>query len=80
MAPWQVLGLLACGIIGIWLGIWKSQWWRGMLAGLLLGPLGLLIMLLIPVSRETRIEREQKRLEIQAEAARRAGHPYPPQQ
>lgn len=81
MTPRTVITIaIICAIIGIPLGRWKNQWWRGMLAGLILGPLGLLIMLVIPVSEETRIRREQEKLRVQAEATRRAGYPPPPQQ
>lgn len=72
MNPPQVFTILViCALIGVPLGRWKNAWWRGFLAGLLLGPLGLLIMLLIPVSEETQVQREQQRMKIQQEAAAR---------
>lgn len=64
---------IICALIGIPIGRWKNAWWRGFLAGLILGPLGLIIMLIIPASEETRIRREQQRIRARREAARREG-------
>lgn len=72
MSPGAVIAIaVVCALIGIPIGRWKNAWWRGFLAGLLLGPIGLAIMLLIPASEETRIRREQQRIRIQQEAAAR---------
>lgn len=72
MTPVVVLPALAvCALIGIPLGRWKGHPWNGFFAGLLLGPLGLLIMAAVPASQETRIRREQRRLQVQREAAAR---------
>ena len=67
-----IAAAVACALIGIPLGIWKDRWWFGLLAGLFLGPFGLLVMLVIPVSRSARIRREQARISIRREAAERA--------
>ena len=69
---------VVCGLIGIGLGYRKNQWWRGMLAGLILGPVGLLFMLAIPLSGRGMVRRAERRMQIQDEAARRAGpaNPY----
>lgn len=82
-SPWKVgVWITTTALIGIPLGYWKNSWWRGWLAVLLLGPVGILIMLLIPVSEETRIRRAQTKIRVQAEAAKRSGYPvqYPTQQ
>jgi hypothetical protein len=72
MTPGDLLAVaVACSLIGAGLGSWKNQWWRGAIAGFILGPLGLLIMLVIPVSDNARARRAEARLRAEAEARRR---------
>ena len=72
MTPGAVFTIaIICALIGIPLGCWKNHWWGGLLVGLLLGPLGLLILLVIPPTPEARVRREQARLRAQEEARRR---------
>lgn len=61
----------ACALIGIPLGRWKGRRLAGVLAGLLLGPLGLLALLALPATAEARIRREQRRIRDRREAERR---------
>jgi hypothetical protein len=81
MAPWQLLIWL---VVGVGLGIagWAigkdkgrptAGWWLGFLLGLI----GLIIIACLPRTREAEAQRQYL---IQAEAARRAGYPYLPQQ
>src|SRR5579859_7665863 len=65
-SPWKIFILFVIpALICVPLGNWKNQWWRGLLTGLVLSWLGVLIFLLIPVSDEARIRREQTRQRIQ---------------
>jgi hypothetical protein len=52
----------------------------GFATGLLLGILGAVIVALMPETEAAKAARAQRQYEIQAEAARRAGYPFPPQQ
>jgi CDP-diglyceride synthetase len=77
VTPWQVLVYLivalASGFGGRAVGKRRGRPWLGFVLGLLLSLLGLLVIALIPASREAQITAEQQRIEIQQEAARRAG-------
>ena len=70
---------LACAFAGQAIGKPKGYAGAGFGLGLFLGIIGVIIIACIPKSRETQIEAAQQDLEIQAEAARRAGYPFPPQ-
>lgn len=80
----QVLIVLAVasglGLAGWAIGKDKGRpvagWWLGFLLGLI----GLIIVALLPRTREAKIADAQRQYQIQAEAARRAGYPYPLQQ
>jgi hypothetical protein len=65
---------------GYYLGKYKGQVQAGLVITVILGPLGLAILAFIPRSHAARVAEAQKQYEIKAEAARRAGYPYPPQQ
>jgi hypothetical protein len=71
--------LVACAAIGIPIGVWKNSWWRGLLFGLILGPLGLIILLIVPASEETRTKRAADKLRIQQAAAARVSGEQPKQ-
>ncbi len=69
---------LVCGFIADAIG--KSKHRKGAFwLGLLLGVIGIVIIACMPKSREGEIAEAQRQYEIQAEAARRAGYPWPPQ-
>jgi hypothetical protein len=71
-----VIVALICGFIADAIG--KSKHRKGAFwLGLLLGVIGIVIIACMPRSREGEIAEAQRQLEIQQEAARRAG--YPPQ-
>jgi hypothetical protein len=86
MAPWQAQVLIVLvvasglGVAGWAIGKDKGRpvagWWLGFLFGLI----GLIILAFLPRTREAQIAQAQRQYQIQAEAARRAGYPYPPQQ
>lgn len=65
---------------GYYLGKYKGQVQAGLVLTIILGLLGLVILAFIPRSREAKVAAAQRQYEIQAEAARNAGYPYPPQQ
>ncbi len=69
-----------CIVAGYYLGKYNGQVQAGLVITVILGPLGLAILALIPRSHAAKVAEAQKQYEIQAEAARRAGYPYPPQQ
>ncbi len=66
-----------------WTGwtIGKSKGYAGggLALGLLLGLIGIIIIACIPQSKEAKAAAAQRQYEIQAEAARRTGYPFPPQ-
>lgn len=86
MGPLQaqvlIVLVVACGLgfagraIGKDKGRPVAGWWLGFLLGLI----GLIILACLPRTREARLAQAQRQYQIQAEAARRAGYPYPPQQ
>jgi hypothetical protein len=67
-------------VAGIFLGRYKGREGAGIALTVLLGLLGLLILACLPRTDAAKIEEAQRQYEIQAEAARRAGYPYPPEQ
>ena len=86
MAPWQAQILIvlvvagALGFAGWAIGKDKGRPVAGLWLGFLLGLIGLIILACLPRTREAKIAQAQRQYQIQAEAARRAGYPYPPQQ
>jgi hypothetical protein len=84
MSPWQVgIWLVAAvifGLIGQAIGKPKGRAAAGWWLGFLLGIIGVIIIACLPRSREVQVAEAQRQYEIQAEAARRAGCPYPPPQ
>lgn len=73
----------------IWIGsvvggyfVGKYKGFPGAAIGItiILGVLGLAIVACLPRTRAAKVAEAQRRYEIQAEAARRAGYPYPPEQ
>jgi uncharacterized membrane protein YeaQ/YmgE (transglycosylase-associated protein family) len=69
-----------CGLIGERIGKRKGRAGDGLWLGLLLGVIGLVIIGCMSPTKEAEIAAEQRRLEVQQEAARRAyGMNYPPQ-
>lgn len=58
-------------------GKYKGYAGGGLALGLLLGVIGLIIIACIPQSREAKVAAAQRQYEVQAEAARRAGYPFP---
>jgi hypothetical protein len=67
-------------VAGIFLGKYKGREGAGIALTVLLGLLGLLILACLPRTDAAKIAEAQKQYAIQAEAARRAGYPYPPPQ
>jgi hypothetical protein len=65
-------------IIGGAVGKRKGRQGTAELLTIFLGVVGLVIVLCLPKSREVEVHEAQRQFEIQAEAARRAGYPYPP--
>lgn len=83
MTPGTTLLLLVwggCIVAGYYLGKYKGQVQAGLVLTIILGLLGLVILAFIPRSHAAKVAEAQRHYEIQAEAARRAGYPYPPQQ
>lgn len=84
MEPWQVLIWLvvATGLGFAGWGIGKSKgraaagWWLGFLLGII----GVIIIACMSPTDEYRVQEAQRQYALQAEAARRAGYPWPPQQ
>ena len=75
-----MLGIaFTCGLIGGSIGKRKGREWAGILLGIFLSVIGIVIIASMPPTDEARIADAQKQFEIQAEAARRAGYPWPPQ-
>ena len=70
---------LACAFAGQAIGKPRASQGQASRLGLFLGVIGVIIIACIPKSREAEIEQAQRQYEIQAEAARRAGYPFPPQ-
>ena len=75
--PWVVLAAVVTGVIGVVIGHRKGYPVWGFFVGFLLSVIGLVILLCIKPDREAQVRREQDRMQIQAEAARRAGFIYP---
>ena len=67
-------------IAGYFLGKYKGQTGAGITLTIILGLLGLIILACLPRTHAAKVADAQRQYEIQAEAARRAGYPYPPQQ
>jgi hypothetical protein len=84
MEPWQVLIWLVVatgfGFAGWGVGKGKGRATAGWWLGFLLGFIGLVIIACMSPTQEHWVQEAQRQYEIQAEAARRAGYPYPPQQ
>lgn len=84
MAPWQVFVILVFWGIPIFAGYhvgkYKGQTSTGVILTIILGLLGLIIVACLPRSDEAKVAAAQRQYAIQAEAARRAGYPWPPQQ
>ena len=74
-----ILTWVGCVVAGYFLGKYKGQVEAGLILTILLGLLGLVIVACLPRSRQAKVAAAQRQYEIQAEAARRAGYPYPPQ-
>ena len=81
---------LACGFAGHAIGKPKGYPGAGLAIGLLLGVLGVVIVALMPETQAAKAAKARRQYEaqiaaaqwqygIQAEAARRAGYPFPPQ-
>jgi hypothetical protein len=64
--------------IGVHIGKRKGRKEAAELLTIFLGVIGLLIVTLLPENREAKIAETQRQMEMQAEAARRAGYPWPP--
>jgi uncharacterized membrane protein YeaQ/YmgE (transglycosylase-associated protein family) len=81
MTPGEVLiwivAAVVCGFIGHAIGKPKGRESTGAWLGALLGVIGIIIIALMGRDREAEIREAQRQLEIQAEAARRAGYAYP---
>jgi hypothetical protein len=75
---WIVVAV-ACGFGGYAIGKPKGRASTGAWLGVLLGVIGIIIIACLPRDKEAQIREEQRKYEIQAEAARRAGYAYPPQ-
>jgi hypothetical protein len=67
-------------VAGYFVGKYKGQPGAGIGLTIILGLLGLIILACLPRTRAAKVAAAQRQYEIQAEAARRAGYPYPPQQ
>ncbi len=84
MEPWQVgiwlVMAVIFGLIGQAIGKGKGRASAGWWLGFLLGIIGVIIIACLRPDREAQVAAAQRQYEIQAEAARRAGYPYPPQQ
>jgi hypothetical protein len=68
-----VIVLAACAFAGYSIGKPKGYAGGGLALGLLLGIIGVIIIACVPTSREAKVREAQRSIEIQAEAARRAG-------
>lgn len=83
MSPGALVAILvvafACAFGADRIGKYKGYGW-GFPMGFLLGVIGVVIMACLPRTEEAKVAAAQKQYEIQAEAARRAGYPYPSQQ
>ena len=82
MTPGQLVIILVvalvCGFIADTIGKKKGRknaFWLGFLLGII----GIVIIACVSRNREDEIAEAQRQYEIQAEAARRAGYPWPPQ-
>jgi uncharacterized membrane protein YeaQ/YmgE (transglycosylase-associated protein family) len=75
---WVVVAVV-CGFLGRSIGKSKGRGTEGWWLGFVLGFIGLIIVACLPRDKETEIREAQRRLEVQAEAARRAGVAWPPQ-
>jgi hypothetical protein len=74
MSSWELfLVWVPCAIIAVVLGVWKGRVPLSVALGVILGPIGVVIMLCVPVAREAAVRRAQARLEAEAEARRRVG-------
>jgi hypothetical protein len=74
VTPWQLFLIwVPCAIIAVVVGTSKGRAPLSVAVGVVLGPLGMVIMLCVPPSRETAVRRAQVRLEAEAEARRRIG-------
>jgi hypothetical protein len=62
---WAVTGAVIATAIGNWR---KGRPLTGFLLGLFLGWIGVIIIALMPPTREKRVQRERERLEIEREA------------
>jgi hypothetical protein len=84
MTPWQILiplvVVVGLGVAGWGIGKDKGRPVAGFWLGFGLGVIGLIIIALLPRTRQAEMADAQRQYQIQAEAARRAGYPYPPQQ
>jgi len=69
---------IASVIIGGAVGRRKGRQGTAELLTIFLGVVGLVIVLCLSESREAQVQEAQRQFEVQAEAARRAGYPYPP--
>lgn len=77
------VGLIGwCGVIiaGFYIGKHKGREGAGIALTVLLGLVGLLILACLPQTDAARIAAAQKEYQLRAEAARRAGYLYPPDQ
>jgi hypothetical protein len=75
---WAVVAVV-CGFLGRSIGKGKGRGTAGWWLGFVLGFIGLVIVACLPRDKEAEIREAQRRLEVQAEAARRAGVASPPQ-
>jgi hypothetical protein len=73
MPPWVVVVALICAVIGLFVGNPKGHPVWGLFLGLLLGPIGIIVIACAKEDREHAVRREQARLRVQAEAQRREG-------
>jgi hypothetical protein len=82
------LATLAVGLIGwsgviiagFYVGKHKGREGAGIALTILLGLVGLLILACLPQTEAAKIEAAQREYQMRAEAARRAGYLYPPEQ
>ena len=69
LSPIAVLIYLVFAVIGAFIGHQRGRPVAGFFLGLLLGPIGLIVVLFVRPSHDEQVRREAERLRVAAEAA-----------